>query len=60
MSEKEREQDQVGRGLPAPSAISEGDREKLACEAREWRTEIARRVDAIEAVSSQDYRVKAR
>lgn len=50
----------LARDVPVPPAITDQVREQLAAEAREWRAEVAGKVAAIELVTSEDLRVRAR
>ena len=50
----------LAREVPAPPAITAEVRAQLAADAKEWRAEVAEKVAAIESVTSEDLRVRAR
>lgn len=50
----------LARNVPEPPAITDEEREALVREAKAWREEIAVKTAAIEAVTSDDLRVRAR
>lgn len=50
----------LARTVPEPPPITEALRDQLVAEARIWRAEVAERVKAIELVTADDLRVRAR
>ena len=50
----------LAREVPDPPTITEEMRKQLAVDSREWRAEVAEKVKAIESVTSDDLRVRAR
>lgn len=50
----------IARRVPEPAAITEEMRRELVREAKAWRAEIAEKAAAIEAVTSDDLRLRVR
>lgn len=60
MSTEQKPKMRLARNVPEPPAITEEMRRELVREAKAWRAEIAEKAAAIEAVTSDDLRVRAR
>lgn len=50
----------LAQGLPDPPEITAEVRERILREGKEWRAEVAEKGAAIEAVTAEDLRVRAR
>lgn len=60
MTADEKPKVRLARNVPEPPTITDEERKALVREAKAWREEIAVKTAAIEAVTSDDLRVRAR